>query len=291
MHPLAKRCLVYGLATPVVASLCYGGFFYDVPHDPEHALTQAEIKLRFAAQIAARQTDGSEIAVRRTMIAEAIAFVDEAERLAPSSARALEYRAYAEYLRGDVQAAAAGYSRARTLAETAEERGGLALSEGRMLALAGDDAGALQALEVAGSLSAKAGPAASLEKSRILARQQRVTEAVATARATLEMTEITSEDLIETGLFLESQQRNDIAATAYARAAQGNPVAQYFTARLKAKDGQVDNALEMLEFAVRDTEATVRTLVKRDSATWQPCANTARFRKLFPEMDAAQPGR
>lgn len=291
MHSLAKRCLGYGLATPIVAALCYGGFFYEVPPDPEHFLTQAEIKLRFAARLPAHRRDGAEVPARASMIADALQFVDRAEQISASTARTVEYRAFADYLRGNAKAAAAGYSKARTLAESSEQRGELALCEARMLALAGDDQAALPLLDAAISLCSRAIPSARLERARILQRQQHNDDALAAARSVLDLEHATGDDLIETGQVLETLSRSDIASTAYCRAAEQTPIANYFAARLKVKAGEVDKALEMLERAQKDTGASVRALVEREPATWQSLAGTTRFRRLFPEMEAAQPGR
>jgi hypothetical protein len=42
---------------------------------------------------------------------------------------------------------------------------------------------------------------------------------------------------------------------------------------------------------VQDAGTAVRQLVTSEPAAWGTCASTERFRKLFPEMEAAQPGR
>jgi hypothetical protein len=42
---------------------------------------------------------------------------------------------------------------------------------------------------------------------------------------------------------------------------------------------------------VTDAGTVVRRLVSDEPAPWRPCAGTERFRKLFPEMEAALPGR
>jgi tetratricopeptide (TPR) repeat protein len=290
MHPLHKRVLVYGCATPVVAALCYAGFMYEVPPDPEHFLAQAEIKLRFAAQLAPRHADGSEVPARQALIAEALTFVDRAEAIANATACSVEYRAYADYLRGDCRAAAATYARARTLSATPDARAELALSEGRMLAMAGDDTAALRALELAAAAPCVAA-AAGLERARALHRLQQTDAAVSAASRVLELPQIDGQFLTETGLLLEDLDRAAAAATAFTRASAQYPLANYFGARLKARQGEADNALEMLECAVEKAGTAVRTLIKRDTAVWQPLASTTRFRKLFPEMEAAQPGR
>lgn len=256
MHKIARRCLAYGLAIPIIAGLCYAGFVYEVPEDPEHAMTQAEIKLRFAAKLASRGADGTAVPAREAMIQDAVRYIDAAERLAPPSARSTELRAYVDFLRGDVRAAAAGYARARDLAGPGDARAALALSQARVLMMDGQESAALVASE-----------------------------------AVLACSDAGAEDLIGTGLLLETLRRDGMAATAYERASVSDPIGYYFSARLKAKGGEVDNALELLEFAVKDAGTRVQKLVQNEPATWQPCADTERFRRLFPEKEAAQPGR
>lgn len=291
MSPTLRRFAIYGAAAPLVAGLCYFGFVYEVPPDPEHALLQAEVKLRFAARLPTHRADGSVVEARAAMIAEAVAFLDEAERLAPPSAATVEYRAYVDYLRGDNRAAAAGYSRASALAQDDEARDSLALSVARMLALAGDDAGALAQIDAHVPAASRVAAAASLERARILQRQGRVADATATARALIDNVSASGADLTGAGELLEICGDHVTAAAAYERAAPMYPLATYFTARLKAGAGDVDNALKMLERAVVDAGDMVRTLVERDVTMWQPCSTAERFQKLFPEMEAARPGR
>jgi len=41
----------------------------------------------------------------------------------------------------------------------------------------------------------------------------------------------------------------------------------------------------------KDSSQAVRNLVKQDATAWQVCASSERFKKLFPEKEAATPGR
>jgi len=292
MRAFARRCIGYGLAVPVAAGLCYAGFVWQPADDPEFAMTQAEIKLLFAAKLPPKRPDGSVVQEREAMIADAVRFIDEAERLASPTARTAEFRAYVEFLRGNAQAAAAGYARAVALATEPEERGDLVLSEARMRAIAGDDEGALALLaEHAGELLPATALAARLERARILIRLGRQAEGVAELDAVVATEGVAGEALLAAGQVFEQLGADASALAAYQRAASSVPFANYFAARLKARAGDVDNALGMLERAMTDAAPRVRSLVESEPQVWASCAATERFRKLFPEMEAARPGR
>ncbi|MEZ5963400.1 MAG: hypothetical protein R3F56_06085 [Planctomycetota bacterium] len=292
MSPLLRRILGYGLATPIAAGLIYVGFFREVPDDPQHALLQAEIKLRFASRMPPQRGDGSRVAEREELIADAVRYIDEAERLAAPTAMTVEYRAFVDYLQGDARAAAAGYSRAETLASDAEAKGQLALSAARMLALAGEDGRALAELDARmPTLPSHLASGANVERMRILARQGRGEDAARAAQAVLDDVTAAGEDLVGVGEWFESRGDDDMAATAYERAMPSYPLANYFVARLKARGGDVDNAVKMLECALSGAGKAVRSLLNRDRDAWQACAGDQRFQSLFPEMEAARPGR
>ena len=292
MSPLSRRIFGYGLATPIVAGLVYFGFVRELAPDPEHVILQAEIKLRFASRLPPQRDDGSVVVEREALIADAVRFIDEAERLAPPSATSVEYRAYADYLRGDARAAAAGYRRASALATDGGAKHELALSAARMLALSGDDAAALAAfMAQMPTLPPRLAAGANLECARILERQGRAQDAVAAARTVLANETASAEDRVGAGEVLESSGDVAMAESVYQRALSEYPLANYFLGRLKARGGDVDNALKMLECALTDAGRTVRWLVKRDIVAWQPCAGSSRFQSLFPEMETARPGR
>jgi len=292
MRPFLRRVIGYGSALPIAAVLAYYGFMHVVDPGADHAVLQAEIKLRYAALMPKARADRTPVAERAAMIDDALGFLDQAERLAPPTQTTVEYRAYAAYLQGDARAAAATYDRATGLATDPGSRAELALSAARMLVLAGDDAAALPRLEaVIGTGVPAAAAAAGLERARLLLRQGRTDAAMTAARVLATDASAPAEVSVGAGEVLESGGDDATAASAYERVAPTYPLANYFVARLKARAGDVDNAVQMLERALSGSGNTVRLLVQRDAADWGPCRNDGRFQGLFPGLEAARPGR
>jgi tetratricopeptide (TPR) repeat protein len=290
MNSTTRRIIGYSGAASVAAALCYGGFFYQVPPDAADALLQAEVKLRFAARLPAKNREGQLVPERESMIAEAIRFIEEAERIAPPSAASLEYRGYVEYLRGDARSAAACYSRARQLASDAATSGPLVLAQARMLAMAGDETAALALLQAeAPRLQGSAVDSGSLDIARLQVRNGQRDAGLARLREIAKSG--VGDVVVEAGQLLEQVGCEEDAEAAYRRVAAVVSLANYYVARLKARQGDVDNALGLLESLERDNSQAVRILLKQDAAAWQVCASSERFKKLFPEKEAATPGR
>lgn len=290
MHARNKRVIAYSTTAAVAAGLCYAGFVYEPAPDPANALLQAEIKLRFASRLPSANSDGKPVPAREAMIAEAVKYIDEAERIAPPSAVSLEYRGYVEWLRGDAKAAASCYSRARALAADATASSALVLAEARMRAMSGEEPAALRLLQ--DELPRMTGPTADravLDMARIHIRNERRDQGLGMLRDLVSRAD--SDVLIEAGELFEDAGHAVDAEQAYVKCAASVSIANYFAARLKARKGDVDNALGLLESSEKDDSQSVRMLVRRDARDWRVCAETERFKKLFPEKEAAAPGR
>ncbi len=288
-----RRVVGYGLGAGVAAALVFVGATASIPPGPDHFLLQAEIKLRYATQLAPTDANGAPVPVREALIRDAEAYLTQAEALRKDSPLAVEYRGYIHFLRGDARAAAASYRRAEGLltADAQDAKGELRVNEARMLSLAGDDAAALSVLQAGGGVLGTARAAAEVETARILRRADRSAEALVAARAAAGHAQPTDRAWIDAGDLLEELGDDATAASTYERVRPTQPLGNYRAARLKAKAGEFDIATEMLERAIEGMGPEVRRLVDRDADIWRSMATTGRFMDLFEGAAHAEPGR
>lgn len=287
MQDTKRRMVGYGVASAVVAGLIYGGFVYRVDADLGTQLSSARVQLGLAMSRAAGDPAREALLARVEEIARTL----EATR--PGLFEALELRAYLAYARGDRDRAITLYGELLAHPGCLEEyRSDMAFNRAGILEEAGRLEEALTCLrQTRDRMSADDRTRSGLRQARILDRLDRRPEArellvgIVTDAATTPMRLLTAAQA------LERMQALSEAGQAYQRAAAAEPVANYYLARLKVQAGEFDTGLTLLERAVEDAGPRVRELVRGDEATWQPCAETERFKNVMDAAAAAPAGR
>lgn len=291
MQNIGRRLIGYGASGAAVAALVYGGFFYRADAEVGTLLGSAKVQLSLAMSMPAHDKNGAPVAARESLLAEVETIAASLEVRQPGLFEALELRAYIAYARGDRDRAVALYRQLEQHHDCREEyRTDLAFNRAGILEEAGRLDEALASLQQSQARMATDDQARSgLRQARILDQLDRRPQArdllvgIATADATTPMRRMAAAQA------LEAMQALPDARAAYERAAVGEPIANYFLARLKVRAGEIDTGLTLLERAVEDVGPRVRELVRGDESTWQACAETERFRNVMDAAAAAAP--
>lgn len=293
MNDTTRRLLGYGGAGVLVAALVWGGFVRKPDASPGTLLESARLHLQLAGGMPAKDRQGRPLAARVQLLDQGEDFLARFERSEPGAADGHLLRGYLNHLRGDHAAAAASYARARAAADVPPEAvPGIVLDEARALRLGGNPAACLDVL--AGQwaqLEARNAQESRFEKALALEALGRRPEALASARDAAQCAEDPMR-AIHCGQLLERLGDGDAAGAAYRRALPAKGVAHYFLARLKAKAGNFDSALQELELAVQADGSQTRRLLAEEAELWRPVADTDSFRTWVPSAaPAADPGR
>lgn len=276
----------------VVGGLVAASMLYRPQPDVYTLLGSADVQLRMAFAIPAKDQSGAALPAREVMIADAQKNLELVETISPGMAVTAEFRGFVHMLRGQPKEAAAVYGEARRCADcTAEQRDVLLFNEARMLAEAGDVAASLSLFaNHAVQLDARFGTQRLVEEAGILRRAGRADEArarvdgVVAAAAEDPMSWLQAgREYLELGCAADAEQ-------ALNRAAPDVPIANYYLARLKLKAGEVDRALALLETATAAVPGDARRLLRQESDVWRGIATDARFEQL-QAPHAATPGR
>lgn len=292
MNELQKRMVLYGAAAVALGGMGVAVMASVSEADAITLLSSVDVQLRLAHGIPAVDKLGHPLATRQRMIDEAVVNLAIIERQKPGMAIAAEFRGFAHMLDGQFQAAAACYGRARECLDCADEqRDVLAFNQARMLWKAGDAAGALRIFENnAAALDARFGHQRRIEQAEILARLGRTGEAVAGLETVLADAAAEPMAWVQTGCELDRLDCLERAEAAFEMAVAHAPIANYFLARLKLRQGEVDNAYECLERAFAAAPADTRRLVREEPEAWQALAEDERFMQLAKPV-AATPNR
>lgn len=293
MNEAGIRVVGYGTAAAVLAGLVYGGFIYRAEADLTTTLSSIDTQLRLAHAIPAVDKQGKPLSARLEMLASVDQMLTGAEALHPDNPMLAEYRGFLCMLRGEHQAAAGHYRRARAMPGVdADMRDTLVFNEARLLAKAGMQQQALQVYEqYQGGLQAKFQDQGVLEQAELLAAMGRSAEAQSRLAPLLRDAAVHPSATVQAGRQLEALGCPEAAEAAYEAAARTIPGANYWRSLLKLRLGQTDRCLELLALAVAAAPAEVRQLVDKDQQTWQGLANDARFQRLMDAGRPAAPGR
>ena len=286
--------LEYTGSAVLLAGLCYFGFFYTVDADYMTLLGAANSHAQGAQRIPpdARGIDGQ--LLREELLDQAEDLVNRAEAFAPGIAQAVEVLAFITSLRGDHLAAADLYAKARTLESCGREmRDDLVLNQVRALLEAKRPDLALKVLDAeSADLLSQNGTIARRLNARALQQSGRIGAARSLA---IEIQDADGEggtDSLYAGVLLEELGDLPAAEAAFKKAATTEPVANYFLARLKVRNGQPDRGVEMLERAVSDARRETLRFLRRDRELWNRHVDAERLRRLIePSGKAATPGR
>ncbi len=291
MNPQLRRALLYSVATPVLAALIYGGFVYRASPDLGTLLGSANVQLRLAMGMPAKDRGGEPLAAREQLLASAARYLEQAHQLDPESPIVAEFEGFLAGQRGNPRDAAAHYRRARGLPGcTVDQRDTLVFNEARMLSSAGDDKAGLAVLTAsAGSMRGEYRSQCAIERAGMMHRLGRDEDACGEIAMILQGNEPPL-TWLQAGRLYAQMGRVAEAEAALVRASTEVPIADYDLARLKLASGDVDTSLRLLERATKAARAEVGRLLREDAAAWQAVAEDARFRALN-EPDTATPGR
>lgn len=293
MNDTKKRMIGYGLGSSVLAGLLFCGFAYAPDADSMTLLGSVEVHLKMAASIPVTDRNGQPDSVRAKLLQDGRAFLARARKQEPELFLGLEYEAWLAGLDGDYRRAAAMYKRAQDGERaTRETREADLLNETRMWRAAEDPKRAIEALDRwQGGFTAKNSDSSVVERMLAL-------EDLGDGETAMELAEQLAAmakkpmALLEAGHYLQRTGNLSVAEKAYAKAANSDPIANYYLAGLKVRAREFDIALELLTRSIAVEGPLVRDMLKRDSKTWKPVHGNERFKKLYlPASEAAARGR
>jgi tetratricopeptide (TPR) repeat protein len=292
MNELQKRAALYGIGIAIVGGLGFAMANSRAEADVATLLSSADVQLRLAYGIPARDLQGQELDTRSRMVADSVANLEIVERLEPGLAVTAEFRGFAHMLRGEFREAAALYARAQACKDCGDEqRDVLAFNQARMLAQAGDHDRALAVFaQHAQRLDTRFGHQRRIEEAGILLAAGR--QAEATARVESVFADATAEpharlQAAELALRLHLDGK---AESVLADLAAQVPIADYSRALLKLRQGDADTGMQLLERAAQAVPAEVRRRIETDPDAWRAVSGDARFQQVYAPR-AATPGR
>lgn len=288
MSELARRVLLYGSASVLLAGLGVTWTMGRGSADVMTLLSSADVQLRLAYAIPAKDKTGAALTSRVEMIADAERRLAEVERREPGKAVTAEFVGFAKMLRGDFEGAAADYARARGCADcTDEQRDVLTFNQARMLAKAGRRDQALEVFAAsAKALDDRFGPQRSLEEATILRELGRRADAEQRLDRVTRDASAPSMASMQAGAEYLELGHHDKAEAALVRASAEIPIADYHLARLKLRQGDVDTCLRLLERVSKAQPAEVRRRIQEEPEAWRAVSELPRFRELFASRTA-----
>jgi tetratricopeptide (TPR) repeat protein len=292
MKDLQKRLLLYCGAVGVLGSLGAATVLGRSDADVTTLLSSADVQLRLAYAMPARDQQGRELDSRTHLIADAEASLAIVERVQPGMAVTAEFRGFAHMLRGDFAGAAACYAHARSCGDCQDEqRDILVFNQARMLAAAGQRQQAVAVFEKnAAALDARFGHQRAVEQAAILRELGRRLDAEALLETVARDDGAAPLARLQSGIEFELLGHLDKAAAAFAGATGEVPIADYHLARLKLRQGEVDTSLQLLERVAKVMPAEVRRRILQEPDAWQALAAEPRFQELSAP-GSATPGR
>lgn len=282
MNELQKRSLLYGSALVVLSGIGVAVATGHTDADVMTMLSSADVQLRLAHGIPARDGAGHELSARTEMITQAEGYLAAVERVQPGMAVTAEFQGFALMLRERYQEAATHYRRARQCQDCTAEQGDiLAFNEARMLAKAGSREKALALFEQqAAAFDARFGHQRAVEQAAVLrelgrrAEAETLLDAVARDRAAAPLASLQAGE--QYALLGHASK----AEAMFVRAAEAVPIADYCLAKLKLQQGDTDRSLQLLEGVAKVQPAEVRRRLREEPEAWQAVAEVARFREL-----------
>ena len=289
MNEFHQRALLYGGAVLLLAGLGTARLFGSRDADVTTLLSGADVQLRLAHAIPAKDQQGQALSSREDMLATAERFLADVERIRPGMAVTAEFRGFAHMLRGQFQQAAECYRQARGCGDCqAEQRDILAFNEARMWAEAGQRQRALAVFAEHGKALDVRWPAQrAIEEASLLRQLGRRDEAVARLETIRRDREAVPMASLQAGLEFVELGCDDQAAELFVRTAPVLPIADYHLARLKLQRGEVDMAMELLGRVATVRPAEVRQRLSQDAEAWSAAAGDARFQELRGSQPAA----
>ena len=292
MNETLSRVLLYGGALLAVSGIGAWWLATDREADVDTLISSATVQLQMAYVIPATDQQGNRLDKRDDMIEAAVAQLDIVDRKHPNMATAVELRGFAHMLNGRFVDAAGCYERARQCGDCgAEQRDVLTFNQARMLARGGDQEGALRVFtEHAQELDDRFGHQRRLEMAMILIDLGRHDEADACLQTVVADDAAPPMARLQAGIAFDRMGRDQAAERAFSAVREQEPIADYYLARLKLRQGDVDTSLELLGGVHAAMPAEVRRRLQTEADAWSAVADDARFRELTVGRPAS-PGR
>lgn len=291
MNDTTSRALLYGGALSLLGVCGALWAAADTEADVTVLLGSAKVQLQAACLTPERDLDGEALSSRVVLIETVVGHLESVERRKPGMTETSYYRGFAHMLQGEFLAAASCYERARACADCNEEqRDELAFEEARMRAAAGDPDAALRVLRGhRARLDARYGHRRRLEEARLLTSLDRAEEALASLSIVAADSAAPPMARLEAGQLYLGLGRDVEAASLLERAREGAPISDYFLARLKLRQGDVDSCFERLARAYEARPAEVRRLLREEADAWSAVTEEERFQEFG--VSTAAPGR
>ncbi len=286
-----SRIVLYSAAAAVAAALLYAGFVHQPKPDFLTDLSAARMQLGIAYAIPAVDKDGNEMTSRRQLIATASEQIARAAAQQPDHVATRELQAFLARVDGRPLEAAELYGEAMELdGVDAEVHDSLLFNQVRCYDEGEEAVRGLAALDRGiDRVQDKYRSEAQLLRARLLGRSGDRTEAVEVLRDLVGMETLAPMARAEAGEQLEAFGLLADAAVAYQRAAEEAPLANYLLSRLKVREGDVDQALVLLERAAAAAPADVRKRLSKDASAWRLVEADGRFQAV--QGTVASPGR
>jgi|GEM_PF-3345029 len=292
MKESTSRWMLYGSAAALIGAVAVAWANTDTEADVMVLLSSAEVQLQAAYMTPAEDLDGAELSARRALICSVVEHLESVERRRPGMAVTAEFRGFAHMLQGEHLQAAACYARARGCDDCGgEQRDVLTFNEARMLAEAGHREQALAVFDARKSaLDERYGTRRCLEEAKILVDLGRADEAVQRLRLVTAGSVATPMARLDVGQMYWELGLHEDAYGVWEGVSSEAPIADYYLARLKLGQGDVDSSLELLGRAYEARPAEVRQRLRKDADAWSAVNHDDRYR-LFVGSQAAPIGR
>lgn len=287
----ASRIVLYSAAAVAVAALLYAGFVHQPKPDFLTDLSAARMQLGIAYAMPAVDKEGNPLDARSKLVATASEQIDRAASQQPDHVATRELQAFLAKVDGKPLEAARLYGEAMELEGVdAEIHDSLLFNQVRCLDEGEEAAAGLAALDAGiDRVQDKYRPEALLLRARLLARSGDRKQAVELLRELVGDEAMVPMARAEAGEQFEALGLLTDAESAYARAAEQAPQANYFLSRLKVRAGEVDEGLVLLERAAAAAPADVRKRLSKDASAWKLVEADGRFQAV--QGTVASPGR
>jgi len=292
MNEPMSRALLYGSAVLAMGGIAVMWANTETEADVMTLLSSADVQLRMAHAIPAVDDAGKPLDKRERMIAAAIEQLERVERMQPGMAVTAEFRGFAHLLHGEFAEAAQLYGKARRCEDCGDEqRDILAFNQARMLAKAGDG---VQALEVfqrnKHAFDERFGHQRVLEEAGILRELGRDQEAFDRLHVVSSDVDASPMARLQAGQHYLALGQDSHAVHALESIQGEVPIADYYLARLKLRQGEVDTSLDLLERVSKARPAEVRQKLRDEADAWSVVSQDARFQQITVSQPAS-PGR
>ncbi|MBK8976509.1 MAG: hypothetical protein IPM29_11380 [Planctomycetes bacterium] len=293
MNDAVSRTLLYGGGAVVVGGLCWLGFFREVDADYLTLLNSATVHAQLAATIPVATTDVSGRELRARLTAQAESLLVRAERQDPQASGVWQLRGWIAANDARYDDSASCYLRARDAMDVSPaDRRRLSIFAAQSCSNAGRFADALALVEE--GQAQRSGDellGADLFRARLLGRMEQTVDAIAVARGVSAAADDGSRVAQEAVSVLAALGDFAGAEAACAHAYPEQPVRDYHVASLKARSGESDNAVRLLESSLESGHPQVRSLLEQDQELWVAVAGESALQRLLePTVSMPAPG-